>query len=253
MRNLIMKSSQWMELRRGRPSPGMWFEFGQWAIAFAAASTALFSSRILRQAGKASDCARHSRDDAAVHSPSQLPRLAQLAIATMLLPISMHALAEGFNGTVQRAAMESSAEQAVMGSGSDASVQQLHLTMVEAWDRAELENKVIMLVLGNDSCDRCALLARYMADPSLSQRIDKNFINLNVSTDLLSAAMSIQIDEQYLPAIILIESQGQFNGSLPSDNLMTFRPESYEPLYDWMENLLFYSDQVFAAYSGGAR
>lgn len=237
MRNLIMKSSLWVAKRPARPLPGMWFECRQLARSLAAASMTLFSQQ--------NQSHSPSRRFVCVFSSLGM----RTALAALVVLLGANASADNFNGTVQRASMSEVPSAAVL-SAPDSSVQQLHLNMVEAWDRAEIEHKVIMLVLGNDNCDRCALLARYMEDPSLSQRINKNFVNLNVSTDILSAAMSIQIDDQYLPAIILIESEGQFDGSLPSDNLLTFRPETYEPLYDWMENLLFYSDQVFAAYGG---
>ena len=88
-----------------------------------------------------------------------------------------------------------------------------------------------------------------MAHESLSERIDKHFIKVDISTTALMKKMPVDIDDAYLPAIILVESDGQFSGELQTDSLLTFRPEVYEPLYDWMETLLFYSDQVFASFN----
>lgn len=122
-------------------------------------------------------------------------------------------------------------------------------SLKEAWRLAEQNNKVVMMVLGSESCDRCVLLDRYLDDESLSARIEKHFVRVDISTTAFQQGMSVQIDDEQLPAIILIESEGPFTGRLPSERLMTFRPEVYEPMYDWMENLLFYSDQVFASYS----
>lgn len=119
----------------------------------------------------------------------------------------------------------------------------------QAWLEAASRDKVVMLVIGSESCDRCALLKRYMQDQSLSERIDKHFVKVDISTTALMNRMPIVIDDAYLPAIILVESDGQFSGELKTDSLLTFRPEVYEPLYDWMENLLFYSDQVFASFN----
>ena len=124
----------------------------------------------------------------------------------------------------------------------------LFRTLSDAWDEASMRNKVVMLVLGSESCDRCALLDRYMSHESLSKRIEQHFIRVDLSVSRYRKDMPIAIKDEHLPAIILVESEGHFDGNLPADRLLTFRPEPYEPMYDWMENLLFYSDQVFAEY-----
>lgn len=117
--------------------------------------------------------------------------------------------------------------------------------MREAWRKASDDNKVVMMVLGADNCDRCQLLDKYMRSVPLKPRIDQHFIVLNMGIDAVSE--DIEVATEHLPAIVLVESSEDVRGALSTERMLTFMPEPHEALYDWMESLLFYSDQVFSA------
>ncbi len=119
--------------------------------------------------------------------------------------------------------------------------------MRSVWRDANENNKVVMMVLGADNCDRCELLDKYMRDEVLKARIDRHFVVLNLGVDALGDSVAVDIKSQHLPAIVLVESANDYQGLLPSEQMLTFMPEPHEPLYDWMDSLLFYSDQVFSA------
>ena len=55
-----------------------------------------------------------------------------------------------------------------------------------AWELGRQQGKQVMVVMGSDSCDRCALLKRYMQDKSLRARLDKRFVvlHLEVGVDI---------------------------------------------------------------------
>ena len=116
--------------------------------------------------------------------------------------------------------------------------------MRDAWRKASNNNKVVMMVLGADNCDRCQLLDKYMRSVPLKPRIDQHFVVLNMGIDAVSEDLDVETD--HLPAIVLVESSQDVRGALSTERMLTFMPEPHEALYDWMESLLFYSDQVFS-------
>lgn len=116
--------------------------------------------------------------------------------------------------------------------------------MRDAWRKASDNNKVVMMVLGADNCDRCQLLDKYMSSVPLKPRIDEHFVVLNMGIDAVSD--DLEVASGHLPAIVLVESSEDIRGALSTERMLTFMPEPHEALYDWMESLLFYSDQVFS-------
>lgn len=124
---------------------------------------------------------------------------------------------------------------------------EISAAMRQAWQQARENKKVVMMVLGAEDCDRCQLLEKYMQDESLKPRIDNHFVVLNLGVGSFIDSDEFNIDTKHLPAIVLVESDTEFQGLLPTERMLTFMPEPYEVLYDWMESLLFYSDQVFSA------
>lgn len=124
---------------------------------------------------------------------------------------------------------------------------EISAAMRQAWEQAKENKKVVMMVLGAEDCDRCQLLEKYMQDESLKPRIDNHFVVLNLGVGSFIDSGDFNIDTKHLPAIVLVESDTDYQGLLPTERMLTFMPEPYEVLYDWMESLLFYSDQVFSA------
>lgn len=117
--------------------------------------------------------------------------------------------------------------------------------MKMAWEKGRDVGKSVMVVLGTETCDRCALLARYMRDEQMRTRIEDRFIVLNL--DVGSPDSTLQVDgEQRLPAIVLVDSANDFDVILQSNQLLTFLPEPYEPIFEWIENVLDYTEQPIA-------
>ena len=116
----------------------------------------------------------------------------------------------------------------------------------DAWQAARDEDKSVMLVLGADWCDRCALLERYMGDGDLNQRIDKRFVVLNLNVGNPDSFIQMENNSVQLPVIVMLDSEVEFNQLMASDNLLTFLPDPNQPIYEWLENLLIYTEQPLA-------
>lgn len=121
------------------------------------------------------------------------------------------------------------------------------LRMLEsAWQSGREQRKPVLVVLRSDTCDRCALLSHYMADPELRDRLDSKFVVLDVDVGMAVIDSEGGTSEAHLPAVVLIDSREPFESILASDELVTFLPGVEEPLYDWLENILQYSSQILA-------
>lgn len=118
----------------------------------------------------------------------------------------------------------------------------------DAWQQARGESKLVMLVLGADWCDRCALLKRYMEDTEMNQRIDERFVVLNLNVGKPDSFIQMEDNSMQLPVIVMLDSDTEFNQLMTSDNLLTFLADPNQPIYDWLENVLYYSDQTVASY-----
>ena len=44
----------------------------------------------------------------------------------------------------------------------------------------------------------------------------------------------------------MLDSEVDFNQLMASDNLLTFLPDPNQPIYEWLENLLIYTEQPLA-------
>ncbi len=119
-----------------------------------------------------------------------------------------------------------------------------------AWEQAHSSNRSVMLVLGAEWCDRCALLQRYMNDEDLQARIDQRFVVMHLDVGRPDSLITMESDAVQLPVIVLLDSAQKFESQMQSSNLLTFLPEPYEPLYDWLENVLFYTEQTLALKAG---
>jgi thioredoxin-related protein len=118
------------------------------------------------------------------------------------------------------------------------------------WLVAQDAQKPLMLVLGEGDCDRCALLGRYMEDAAMRARIEQRFAILRIDlahSDLALAVEQGASGEHPLPAIILVETAQPFADVWQPERLMAFLPEPYEPIYQWIENVMQYSDSRLAA------
>lgn len=144
-------------------------------------------------------------------------------------------------GSVSRISMP-----AKSGSLYSQSGRELTSSMRSAWRQASEDNKVVMMVLGAESCDRCLLLDKYISSAPLKPRIDKHFVVLNMGIDALGDEVDVDIESEHLPAIVLVQSGSGVSGLFSTEKMLTFMPEPHEALFDWMESLLFYSDQVFS-------
>lgn len=118
------------------------------------------------------------------------------------------------------------------------------------WLVAREAQKPLMLVLGEGDCDRCALLGRYMDDAAMRARIEQRFTILRI--DLANSDLELAINqsskvEEPLPAIILVETAQPFVAAWQPEQLLAFLPEPYEPIYQWIENVMHYSDTRLAA------
>ncbi|MGB5325110.1 MAG: thioredoxin family protein [Pseudomonadales bacterium] len=121
------------------------------------------------------------------------------------------------------------------------------LRMLEsAWHTGRAQQKPVLVVLRTETCDRCALLSHYMADPALRGRLDERFVVLDIDVGMALVDSEGSTSEAQLPAVVLIDSRQPFESILASDQLVTFLPGAEEPLYDWMENILNYSAQILA-------
>lgn len=119
-----------------------------------------------------------------------------------------------------------------------------------AWQQARVNNKKIMLVLGSDSCDRCALLQRYVTEDTMSQRLASRYIILGIdvaNSDFSIAVGETGIPQEQLPAILLLNTVNSFEQTMQSEEVLAFLPEPYEPIYQWIENIIHYTDQKLAA------
>lgn len=117
----------------------------------------------------------------------------------------------------------------------------------DAWQAARSERKSVMLVLGADWCDRCALLERYLEDDEMHQRIDERFVVLNFNVGDPDSLIKMETNSAQLPLIVMLDSGVEFGQLMTSDNLLTFLPDPHQPIYDWLENLLIYTEQPLAA------
>ena len=63
--------------------------------------------------------------------------------------------------------------------------------------------------------------------------------------------MKMRANEQHgnfnLPAIVLMDVEQDFEAVTASDELVTFLPEPYEPIFKWIENILLYTELTLAA------
>ena len=116
-----------------------------------------------------------------------------------------------------------------------------------AWQQGRQVGKGVMLVLGAEWCERCELLARYMSDQTLKTRIDQQFVVLELDVGSPDSMISLEAGEQRLPVIVVLDSAEEFDRLMQSDSLLTFLPEPYEPLYDWLENILLFTEDTLAA------
>lgn len=131
------------------------------------------------------------------------------------------------------------------------------LTAIEqiesAWLTARDSGKTIMLVLGSEVCDRCVLLQRYIDDKAMRARLDSRFVVLSI--DVANSDFSINIqgagkaatEQEGLPAIVLIDTSMPFEATMQPEQLLAFLPEPYEPLYQWIENILYFTERSVAA------
>jgi len=118
------------------------------------------------------------------------------------------------------------------------------------WLVAREAQKPLMLVLGEGDCDRCALLGRYMDDGAMRARIEQRFTILRIDLANSDLALAVNLGsgvEEPLPAIILVETAQPFVAAWQPEHLLAFLPEPYEPIYQWIENVMHYSDSRLAA------
>lgn len=116
-----------------------------------------------------------------------------------------------------------------------------------AWAAGREQSKSVLVVLGTEQCDRCALLDRYLNDEAMRARIENRFLVLN-----LDLGSEVERDESgtqaySLPAIVLVDTTLDFETILQSDQLMTFLPEPHEPVYQWLENVLHFTEYSLAS------
>ena len=130
---------------------------------------------------------------------------------------------------------------------AETAIEDPRLPLKEAWSEARTGSKSVMLVLGAKWCDRCELLSRYMTEENLRTRIDKRFVVLHMDVGEPQSLISLEDTDVQLPVIVLLDSSEQFEDLMQSNSLLTFLPEPFEPIYDWLENVLFYTEQAFAA------
>ncbi|MBT8149146.1 MAG: thioredoxin family protein [Gammaproteobacteria bacterium] len=117
-----------------------------------------------------------------------------------------------------------------------------------AWRLGREQGMPVMVVLRSDSCDRCALLQRYMNDRALKAQLEARFVVLDIDVGMAIVDSQGETTEEQLPAIVLVDTRQDFAEILQTDQLVTFLPSADQPLYDWMENILDYSAQTLAFY-----
>jgi len=182
---------------------------------------------------------------------------AETAINASTLASSNLADVGSINRVVSNVSTKHDAKSAAVFAESYAQISDV---MSNAWQVAQANDKLVMVVLGDNHCDRCLLLDKYLADKTLKARIEKHFVVINISIHAFDQSGTLRREgesatgkaasqqmEYDSPAIVVMESPESLGSAVADDGLLTFMPAPYEPLYDWMENLLFYSEQVLSA------
>lgn len=124
--------------------------------------------------------------------------------------------------------------------------------MGEILSAARASGRDVMVVFGAQWCDRCALLKRYMADSPLQNRINQQFIVVYVDVGDWDEARRHETQmghptREGLPAVVIAHANEELVSIMNSDELVTFLPDRDQPIYDWMERVLQYAEQVYAS------
>ena len=123
--------------------------------------------------------------------------------------------------------------------------------MAELLDTARSTNRDVMVVFGAQWCDRCVLLDRYIRQGELGDRIAKDFVVLNIDVGDWSAERRHEAQHGHptregLPAIVLVDAKHDLVDVMASEELTTFLPDRDQPIYNWMEDILYFAEQAVA-------
>lgn len=114
--------------------------------------------------------------------------------------------------------------------------------MRDAWQVGKDQGKPVMLVLGSEACDRCALLNRYLDDSEIYERVSNQFVILSVNVAMGKATLKARrLLEESFPAIVLMDIEQSFDALVDTDQLVTFSPEPQMPIFTWLEYILEYT------------
>jgi len=152
------------------------------------------------------------------------------------------------NEQLLREPAAASASEANTTANSEAQASDTLVQLERAWRVGREHGMPVMVVLRSESCDRCALLQRYMNDQALKQQLEARFIVLDIDVGMAIVDSQGETSEEQLPAIVLVDTRQDFAEILQTDQLVTFLPSADQPLYDWMLNILDYSAQTLALY-----
>lgn len=115
----------------------------------------------------------------------------------------------------------------------------LALQLEEAWLEAKSDNKNVLLVFGTESCDRCALLNRYLdSNDNLMQGLHQRFVVLHVE---VQEEITVSGNE-HLPAVVVAPVTDDFNDLMRKEELLTFVPQQTQTIYSWVESVLAYTE-----------
>ena len=117
---------------------------------------------------------------------------------------------------------------------------------------ARATDRDVMVVFGADWCDRCVLLNRYMKNSDLRVRIDERFVVMHVDVGYWDEQRRHEAQRGHpthegLPAVVIADASEDFASIMSSEELVTFLPDRDQPIYDWMERVLTYAEQTYAA------
>ncbi len=123
--------------------------------------------------------------------------------------------------------------------------------MAELLDTARTSNRDVMVVFGADWCDRCVLLDRYIRQGELGDRIAEDFVVLNIDVGDWSEERRYEAQHGHptregLPAIVLVDADENLVDVMASKELTTFLPDKDQPIYNWMEDILYFAEQAVA-------
>ena len=148
----------------------------------------------------------------------------------------------------QDPAGESNVEQSSEGASPDHHAAE---KMAELLDNARATDRDVMVVFGAQWCDRCVLLDKYIREGDLGDRIAEDFVVLNI--DVGDWSQERRQETQYghptregLPAVVLVDAEEDLVDVMASKELTTFLPDRDQPIYNWMEDILYFADQAVA-------